>query len=48
MNPKKQESQMIQTPYLKVEKNCLEIENTCIQLSNISLFSTADLPTPDV
>lgn len=48
MNPKKQESQMIQTPYLKVEKNCLEIENICIQLSNISLFSTADLPTPDV
>lgn len=43
-----QKGQIIETPYLKVEKNCLEIENTCIQLSNISLFSTANLPIPDV
>jgi len=36
----------IDTPYLKIRKNCLEIENTTIQLSNISLFSTADI-TPN-
>ena len=33
----------IDTPFLKVRGNCLEIENTTIQLSNISLFSTADI-----
>lgn len=33
----------IDTPFLKVRGNCLEIKNTTIQLSNISLFSTADI-----
>lgn len=33
----------IDTPFLRVSGNCLEIENTTIQLSNISLFSTADI-----
>lgn len=36
----------IETPFLKVRGNCLEIENTIIQLSNISLFSTAAV-TPE-
>lgn len=33
----------IETPFLKIRGNCLEIQNTTIQLSNISLFSTADV-----
>lgn len=36
-------SKNIDTPFLKVRGNCLEIKNTTIQLSNISLFSTADI-----
>lgn len=36
----------IETPFLKVRGNCLEIENTIIQLSNISLLSTTDV-APD-
>lgn len=36
-------SKNIDTPFLKVRGNCLEIEDTTIQLSNISLFSTADI-----
>lgn len=33
----------IETPFLKISGNCLEIQNTTIQLSNISLLSTADV-----
>lgn len=33
----------IDTGFLKIRGNCLEMKNTTIQLSNISLFSTADL-----
>lgn len=33
----------IETPFLRIRENCLEIQNTTIQLSNISLFSTADI-----
>lgn len=36
----------IDTPFLRIRKNCLEMQNTTIQLSNISLFSTADI-TPE-
>lgn len=36
----------IDTPFLRIRENCLEIQNTTIQLSNISLFSTADI-TPE-
>lgn len=36
----------IDTPFLKIRENCLEIQNTTIQLSNISLFSTANV-TPE-
>lgn len=41
-------SSNIVTPYLKVEKNCLEIQNICIQLSNISLISTTNVAPPKV
>lgn len=33
----------IETPFLRIRGNCLEIQSTTIQLSNISLFSTADI-----
>lgn len=33
----------IDTPFLRIRENCLEMQNTTIQLSNISLFSTADI-----
>lgn len=33
----------IETPFLRIRENCLEIQNTMIQLSNISLFSTTDI-----
>lgn len=33
----------IDTPFLRIRGNCLEIQNTTIQLSNISLFSTTDI-----
>lgn len=33
----------IETPFLRIRGNCLEIQNTTIQLNNISLFSTADV-----
>lgn len=33
----------VETDYLKIRGNCLEIQDTTIQLSNISLFSTADI-----
>lgn len=33
----------IDTPFLRIRENCLEIQNTTIQLSNISLFSTTDI-----
>lgn len=36
----------IDTPFLRIRENCLELQNTTIQLSNISLFSTADI-TPE-
>lgn len=36
----------IDTPFLRIRDNCLEMYNTTIQLSNISLFSTADI-TPE-
>lgn len=36
----------IDTSFLRIRGNCLEIQNTTIQLSNISLFSTADI-TPE-
>lgn len=36
----------IDTPFLRIRENCLEIQNTTIQLSNISLFSTTDI-TPE-
>lgn len=36
----------IDTPFMRIRENCLEIQNTTIQLSNISLFSTTDI-TPD-
>ena len=36
----------IDTPFLRIRENCLELKNTTIQLSNISLFSTADI-TPE-
>lgn len=36
-------SNSIDTPFLRIRKNCLEIQNTTIQISNISLFSTADI-----
>ncbi|WP_297983327.1 DUF6232 family protein [uncultured Oscillibacter sp.] len=36
-------SKNIDTPFLRIRGNCLEIKNTTIQLSNISLFSTADI-----
>lgn len=36
----------IDTPFLRIRGNCLEMKNTTIQLSNISLFSTADI-TPE-
>ncbi len=36
----------IDTPFIRIRDNCLEIQNTTIQLSNISLFSTADI-TPE-
>lgn len=36
----------IDTPFLRIRENCLEMKNTTIQLSNISLFSTADI-TPE-
>lgn len=36
-------SKNIDTPFLRIHGNCLEIKNTAIQLSNISLFSTADI-----
>jgi len=35
----------IDTPYLKIKDNCLEMSNVCIQMSNVSLFSTSDLET---
>lgn len=39
-------SKSIETPFLRVRGNCLEIQNTVIQLSNISLLSTTDV-TPE-
>lgn len=33
----------IETPFLRIQGNCLEFKNTSIQLSNISLFSTTDI-----
>lgn len=37
----------IDTDYLKIYGNCLEFKDTSIQLSNVSLFSTADIaPSP--
>ncbi len=33
----------IETPFLKIKGNSLEIQDTTIQLSSISLFSTADV-----
>lgn len=39
-------SKGIETPFLKIRKNCLEIQNTVIQLSNISLLSTKDVTPP--
>lgn len=41
-------SSNIVSPYLRVEKNCLEIENVCIQISNISLISTTDVNPPNI
>jgi len=35
----------IDTPYLRIKDNCLEMANVCIQMSNVSLFSTSDLET---
>lgn len=39
-------SRTINTPFLRIRDNCLEIQSTTIQLSNISLLSTADI-TPE-
>ena len=36
----------VESSFLKIHDNCLEIENTMIQLSNISLISSADV-TPE-
>ena len=36
----------IETDFLKIRGNCLEFKDTIIQLSNISLFSSADI-APD-
>lgn len=47
MSEEKNSSQKIKTPFLKIEKNCLEIEGTCIQMSNISILSTMDVTLPD-
>lgn len=33
----------IETKYLKIHGNCLELDDTSIQLSNVSLFSTFDI-----
>ena len=33
----------IETEYLKISGNCMELKDTVIQLSNISLFSTTDI-----
>lgn len=35
--------QSIDTAFLKIQGNCLEMQNTTIPLNNISLFSTADV-----
>lgn len=37
---KSSNTKIIETPFIRVENNCLEFKNTFIQLSNISLFST--------
>lgn len=37
---KSSDTKIIETPFIRVENNCLEFKNTFIQLSNISLFST--------
>lgn len=38
-----EKNKAIETPYLKISGNCLEILDTTFQLSNISLFSTTDV-----
>lgn len=43
MRPELGTPKSIETPFLRIRENCLEIQNTTIQLSNISLFSTADV-----
>ena len=37
------DNRSIETSFLKVRGNCLEIQNTTIQLSNISLLSTENM-----
>lgn len=41
MKPDLNGNKNVQTPFLRIRGNCLEIQNTTIQLSNISLLSTA-------
>ena len=36
-------NRVLETDYIKIHGNCLEIENTVLQLKNISLFSTVDI-----
>lgn len=42
------QSKVIETPYLRIQKNCLEIMDTCIQVSNISFFSTSEIERPNL
>lgn len=41
MKPDLNGKKNVETPFLRIRGNCLEIQNTTIQLSNISLLSTA-------